>query len=31
MASQEEIILGLNVFTAFITMWTKLILYEFAK
>ena len=31
MASHEEIILGLNVITAFITMWTKLFLYEFGK
>jgi hypothetical protein len=31
LASQEEIISGLNVITAFITMWTKLFLYEFAK
>lgn len=31
MASQEEIILALKVIIAFITMWTKLFLYEFAK
>ena len=31
MAIQEEIKLGLNVITAFITMWTKLFLYESGK
>jgi hypothetical protein len=29
--SRRDYILGLNVITAFITMWTKLFLYEFAK